>query len=115
MSEFYLEKYPVISSNGNEYSVTVSQDRYVNKRVTAQVFIIRKGLFGRIRFVSVWGGDMFDRKLYNEDEWSYDYIAIALHAVRKYEDMLEDKRQHESDRSQGAKRFEDWDGRHPNE
>jgi hypothetical protein len=111
MGEFYLEKYPVMSANGNEYLVSVFQDHYAYKHVNAQVYIKRKGLFGREKFVCVSGGNMFDRSIYLETEWNYDYKAIALNEVKKYENTLESQRLHELNRKEGAKRFEDWDGR----
>jgi hypothetical protein len=104
MGEFYLEKYPVISENGDEYLVSVFQS-IAYKHVQAEIHVKRKGLFGRKKFERVnWS-------LYEEPEWKYDYRAIAMNEVKKYENRIERQRQHEINQKQGAKRFEEWDGR----
>lgn len=104
MSEFYLEKYPVISENGDEYLVSVFPT-IAYKHVNAEVYVKRKGLFGRKKFMLVnWS-------IYEESEWNYDYRAIAMNEIKKYENRVERQNQHEINRKQGAKRFEQWNGR----
>lgn len=110
MSEFQLEKFPVVSENGNEYLVSVFQDTHWHKHVTARVYVKRKGLFGRDKFVCIQGGNMFDRSVYDEEKWNYDYIAVAMNEVRKYENRIAREIQHEINRKEGAKRFEEWNG-----
>ncbi|MEH6941622.1 hypothetical protein [Bacillus sp. JJ722] len=107
MAELYLEKFPVVSSNGNEYLVNVYEDEFGFTR--SEVYVRTKGWFGREKFKHIFGG-MFEGGYYDLEKWDYDFVRIAKNTVYAYESKNAAKLLHEKRKAQGVAKFNEWDG-----
>lgn len=110
MSSLYLEKFPVISETGNEYLATVENVRNLERTVEITIYKPRtkKGIFGRSKIICEPVGG----SCYQEDGgWNYDYKAMAINEIIRYENSVKNQVKHEDNRKEGVKQFEDWDGK----
>lgn len=114
MSDFYLSKYPVVSESGKEYRVDVCPDHIYGNHVMCGIFEvqIRRNIFGvkREKLVQLNNTSMF-RDIYKEDDWNYDYTAVAKNEIKKYENRLEKEAEQARRRKDGVSKFNEWDGR----
>ncbi|MBA9027577.1 hypothetical protein [Peribacillus huizhouensis] len=103
MSEVNLTKYPVTSSAGNEYYVTITTDNDfgILMCILSEEYI---GLFGRKKFREIYvKTDMQGRyKTYKE---------LAEATVIGYEKKLDYERIKAEREASSVKEFEDWDGK----
>lgn len=101
-------KFPIISENGNEYRVTIDAEedwsQYIVRVYVQKMFLNR---FTYWKFVS--GGNMGGR--YIMQDWNYDLIKIAKHAVRKYEGSISEHLNHRKKVNESFAKFDKWDGK----
>ncbi|MEK0286510.1 hypothetical protein [Caldifermentibacillus hisashii] len=113
MGDFYLMKYPVISKSDRKYRVDVREDIIYRGHVMCGIFkpFEKRTIFGnkKVVFKKLNNTSIF-RNVYNEEKWGYDYIAIALREIEKYEKSVQDALKCERNRSEGARKFEEWSG-----
>ncbi len=103
-------KYPVISSNGNEYEV----EMFVGKSLVYAGFniIISQcvpGLFGRTKTVELRSYNEFK----TEEEMLNKYVSyegIVKNYVRDFEKEIEDQIKYEKLKARSIRQFEEWDG-----
>lgn len=105
MGRIYLEKFPVVSTNGTQYRVTIFQDNF---GVYSELHTKKRSWFGRDRFKKVSGGIYAGR--YNLANWNYDFVAIAHHTVKRYEDTISAHHKAERRKQEGIAKFKEWDG-----
>jgi len=102
-----MEKYPVISKNGNVYKVEVFFGKSLSYAgINIILYQIKKGMFGRESFHEV----AKYRKLINEKEFIEifgDYIGIVTWYIEKYEERLEVEKEAKEIL---PNKFEEWDG-----
>jgi hypothetical protein len=113
---FYLSKYPVVSSSGEEYRVDICPDSHLTGCVFCGIFKaveVRK-LFGgyKTKFKQLNCGGFFP-DLYDVEKWNFDYIAIARREIEKYEESIRHQLAQEIGHKKGVNAFESWDGRLP--
>ncbi len=110
-----LKKFPVVSKTNIEYLVEIYPVRQMEKAVEVCVYKTKKrqGWFGRVKVDATainvdWAGG----EIYTENgEWDYDYKAMAINEIIKYENSIKEKIEHEAKRKEGVKMFEEWDGK----
>lgn len=102
-----MNKFPVVSPQGNEYEVKVYKGPFGYIGVDVYTRTKRKRWFDKVRHV--WGSK-FSWDYFSPEKWNYDYVAMATAMVREYEEYLERKRLREIKVDVGIKRFDEWDG-----
>ncbi len=116
LSDFQIEKFPVISEAGNEYLVKVNPARYSYGVVEISVYktVEKRGLFGgtKIKYVAI-NEDVFGEGTYYPEmgEWNYDYRAMAINEIIGYENSVKERIKHEEDRMAAVRAFEEWNGK----
>ena len=98
-----MEKYPVISKNGNEYRVSFYELSTIGyTKCVVQVFrkrIWKINLFKRI-----------DTYTFTPKKWEFDYIKMAKRAVDSYEENIEKQKNNDSIEQQNIEKFKQWNG-----
>ncbi|KAA6472130.1 hypothetical protein [Bacillus swezeyi] len=110
MSQFHLFKYPVTSKEGNEYAVSIYDERYSSNTVRVSLYKKTQGFFRKEKFKCLTGSGNW-APCYDEKEWKYDYIAMAINEVIRYENSIKEKIEHENKRKVAFKMFEKWSGK----
>lgn len=106
-----MDKYPVISKNGNRYLVDVYEKYWTcgNYSWGADVFIKNPkplNIFNRKKFIKVYEW----RTYCNYDEWVYKYVETAIRAVEDYEKTIQDKIDRENFVKSEEEKWNLWDG-----
>lgn len=101
-----LNKYPVISENGNTYLVSIWEDNH--GFYVVDIYVEKVGLFGKKKFKQVNGG--FYENYYEIEKWNYDLVTMAQHEVRKYEKKIASQIRHQKKLNNAFKEFKEWDG-----
>lgn len=71
---------------------------------------VQKKLFGMLKYwKSVSRGSFGGR--YNIDDWDYDIVKCAKHAVKKYENRIASKIRHRKLTKESFEKFGKWDGK----
>ncbi|MFT0803340.1 hypothetical protein VSK91_21970 [Bacillus swezeyi] len=110
MSKFYLYKYPVTSVEGNEYAVSIYDEKYSSNSVRVSLYKKVRGFFGKEKFKCLTGSGNW-APCYDEKEWRYDYIEMAINEIIKYENSIKEKNEHENKRKVAFEMFEKWSGK----
>ena len=113
MSKLYLEKFPITSKSGTEYLVIISEDPFYNDSVEVALYekLNKKTIFGKekIRALNREHGGFFPS--YEESKWGYDYKAMAINEVKKFEESIKEKIEKNAKRLANELKFNDWDGK----
>lgn len=109
LKNYKLEKFPVVSSEGNEFLIAIKPCNIFVDVADVEVFsiITKRGLFGRERKKLRSVG----KYVYDEISYEYDYVFMAKRSVEKVEERLRKEREDEIMRVSAIKRFESWDGK----
>ena len=99
-----MKKFPVISENGNEYEVEMYRGTFGIFFV--EVYVRKDFIFGIKIKRNVNGYN----ETYSEEKWNYDYVAIAKHAVQKYEESVAEFIRRKQIESKRLAEFIEWDG-----
>ncbi|MBD5026846.1 hypothetical protein GUF51_19480, partial [Xanthomonas citri pv. citri] len=83
MKEFHLHKYPVTSVEGNEYAVSIYNDRHSKGFVKVSLYKKVRGFFRKEKFKCLTREGDFAPS-YFEEKWDYDYIQMAINEVINY-------------------------------
>ena len=102
-----MEKYPVISKNGNVYKVKVFfGESFKYAGINIFLYQVKKGIFGQERFrVVARYGELIDEK--ELIEIYGDYIGLVSWYIEKYEERLEIEKEAKETLPD---KFEEWDG-----
>lgn len=112
MKDFHLEKFPVTSENGVEYLVIITRDKQYPMKVEVDLFEKKgkRNIFGKEKNRSLNVDAMGYGSLYNEKEWDYDYIAMAINEVKKYEQRIMNQIITNAKKAVNELKFQEWDG-----
>ncbi|CAF1784169.1 SPbeta prophage-derived putative protein YoqB [Bacillus subtilis] len=109
MKEFHLHKYPVTSVEGNEYAVSIYNDRHSKGFVKVSLYKKVRGFFRKEKFKCLTREGDFAPS-YFEEKWDYDYIQMAINEVIIYENSIKEKINHENKQKAAIEKFEAWNG-----
>lgn len=108
MKEFHLHKYPVTSVEGNEYAVSIYNDRHSKGFVKVSLYK-RCAVFRKEKFKCLTREGDFAPS-YFEEKWDYDYIQMAINEVINYENSIKEQINHENKQKAAIEKFEAWSG-----
>ncbi|PSA89317.1 hypothetical protein C6370_20340 [Bacillus atrophaeus] len=109
MKEFHLHKYPVTSVEGNEYAVSIYNDRYSKGFVKVSLYKKVRGFFRKEKFKCLTREGDFAPS-YFEAKRDYNYIQMAINEVIIYENSIQEQINHENKQKAAIEKFEAWSG-----
>ena len=108
-----MKKFPVYGEDGKEYMVKLELVWYSTTHY--EVLIFEKGkkflgvqLYRQLNSRSVFDTNIPKSRVFDEEEWEYDYIKIAKQAIKDY---VEEEAIRLSLIEKKMKEFKRWDGR----
>lgn len=108
MKEFHLHKYPVTSVEGNEYAVSIYNDRHSKGFVKVSLYK-RCAVFQERKIQVSYKRRRLRSELFRE-KWDYDYIQMAINEVINYENSIKEQINHENKQKAAIEKFEAWSG-----
>lgn len=105
-----LSKFPVTSENGNIYRVDIDTHDFPNTEYYVTLYKEERTWRNKIKFKRVAGGEYDYGNRYNIRDWNYDFIKMAMHKIKQFEDSLETARKYNLKINESTRAFEKWDG-----
>lgn len=101
-----MRKFPVVSGNGTEYLVTISEHHYFLDHYKVKVYLpyVTK-ILKRNKFKCVSEHD------YIGEKWKYDFVRMAKREVSDYEEDEQKKLDREKSLKEHTAAFDSWDGK----
>ncbi|WP_182006287.1 hypothetical protein [Priestia aryabhattai] len=105
----HLSKYPVFGRNGI-YRVDVVEGKSKLMTVVIYKYLGKSKFLKKDQYEHLYGNHL-TREFFRPKEWNYDYVTMAKHQVKEYEDTLEENQPHYPMKIRGIEAFENWDGK----
>lgn len=105
-----LEKFPVISSNGNEYLVKVKECFLFVAHYEIRVYEKYTGWFGRERYRLLNDDSMGFVRSYDARKYDFDLAKMAQYEVARMESEWEAQDLLEKNLLEAENKFKKWDG-----